>query len=230
MHGMRDAATELYEDLPEGRHELTNAELRSAFGLPRVTVAAREQVADALDAAGFEILSGPEESPLVVRKPPPMEAEGSPAKKKAQRPLVWVGAGAAALLILGIVATAAFFVGQGTRKSDAVVALEEQAAVKQAVVVAVRENNEEQRAVRRRALERAERALKRRNRVVIRRVVSRLKRASERRASQSFASGSQAGYQSGSEAGFEQGEQAGLFKASDELVCSDDSDVPLPAC
>lgn len=229
MRGMRDAAKELYEDLPEGRHELTNAELRSTFGLPRVTVSAREQVADALDAAGFEILSNPEEAPLVIRKPPP-GAAGSSSETTGRRPLVWVGAGIAALIVLGIVATAAFFIGQGTRKSDAVVALEEQAAVKQAVVAAVRENNEEQRAVRRRALERAERALKRRNRVVIRRVVSRLKRASERRASQSFASGSQAGYQSGSQAGFEQGEQAGLFKASDELVCSDDSDVPLPAC
>ena len=45
-----------------------------------------------------------------------------------------------------------------------------------------------------------------------------------------YQEGNEAGYSAGNSAGYSSGVDAGKDEASDELWCSDDSDVDLPAC
>jgi flagellar biosynthesis/type III secretory pathway protein FliH len=130
---------------------------------------------------------------------------------------------ACVLLLIGAAATVAFFIGQTTRMSDAEV------TVKVASAVAERGDRAErdQEAA---LAEQADRNRKRTKRV---RVAARNRgyRVGKRSGyqdgqSDGYASGQAAGYSSGHSAGTEEG----IEKASDELACSDDSDVNLPPC
>lgn len=121
---------------------------------------------------------------------------------------------------------AGFFLGQSTRKSDEQVARERAVAVR----VAVERKGAEDKQLRIRMMERQEAKLKARHRSVIRRVVRKLKKSGDRRAQQAFASGNASGFSSGRQQGFDDGVDEGIERASDEVVCSDDPDVPLPYC
>ena len=58
-----------------------------------------------------------------------------------------------------------------------------------------------------------------------------MKKAAEKKAQQSYASGESAGYSSGNAAGYQEGTTDGLIEGSDQLTCSDDPDVGwLPYC
>jgi len=71
---MNSNSRQLVEQLPPGEHRLHNTDLRSAYGLSRVTVRARSEIARELRKAGLEILSDPANEPLVVRKTAPGQA------------------------------------------------------------------------------------------------------------------------------------------------------------
>lgn len=62
----------------------------------------------------------------------------------------------------------------------------------------------------------------------------RLERATKKAREAGYSTGSAAGYSSGKTDGYSAGNadgvEEGLVKGSDELTCSDDMDVPLPAC
>lgn len=126
------------------------------------------------------------------------------------------------VVLLASVGAGGFFVGQGTRKGDQQVARERTAAVSSAVAMKGAEVKTRYLAL----MKHAEKKIKNRNKVVMRRLVKRLKKETERKAQQSYASGSQLGFSTGREAGVEEG----VLKASDELTCSDDVDVALPYC
>lgn len=137
------------------------------------------------------------------------------------------------------VGAAAFFVGQGTRKSDERVASEQRTAVREAIAVAVPKavkiavdaKGAEDKAKRLRIMDRAEKKLKARHRTVLRRVVRKLKRSGDRKAQLAFSNGNSSGYSSGREDGVVEGVQTGIVQASDDLTCSDDPDVGfLPYC
>lgn len=131
---------------------------------------------------------------------------------------------ALAVLVLSAgLLTAAFFVGQGTRKSDEQIRAEKQAAVAAKVLATRRTDRAE--------MKKAITETKRRNRTVVRRVVKKWKKVADRKAKESYASGSSAGYSSGQQSGYAAGTENGLTKGSDDLTCSDDPDVYwLPAC
>jgi hypothetical protein len=65
---------------------------------------------------------------------------------------------------------------------------------------------------------------------ILRRVVRRLKSRSRREAQAARNSGYAAGNSAGFSAGHSTGVDDGVHRASDELTCSDDLDVPLPFC
>lgn len=128
-----------------------------------------------------------------------------------------------------------FFTGQGTRMSDDQVAVQQRGAVNAAVARKGAEDKQK----RLRIMARAEERMKKQHRKVIRRVVRKLKRSGDRKAEQSYSSGqsvgraagSREGFASGSAAGFASGTEEGMFRASDDLSCSDDPDVAwLPYC
>lgn len=127
-----------------------------------------------------------------------------------------------------------FVVGQSTRKSDGQVAREQAVAVRTAVArevsSAVTRKGAEDHEKRLRIMTRAEKRLKAQNRTMIRRVVRKLKRSADRKSAAAFASGSSAGYTRGVGQGYANGVDDGITKASDDLTCSDDPDVPLPYC
>jgi hypothetical protein len=57
------------------------------------------------------------------------------------------------------------------------------------------------------------------------------KKSGERKAATSYSNGTSAGYQSGNRDGYSSGTEDRKVQASDELVCSDDTDVyRLPSC
>jgi hypothetical protein len=71
---MNSNTRRLADQLPTGEHRLHNANLRTAYGLSRVTANARHEIARELRQAGLEILSDPADEPLVVRKTAPARA------------------------------------------------------------------------------------------------------------------------------------------------------------
>ena len=129
----------------------------------------------------------------------------------------------AASAIVLVAATASYFVGQSSRASDdAVIA-------RVALAVEKRGNTaeEEQRA----AL--SAQANRNRERIAVVRKVSR-DRGYKVGKKSGYVVGNEAGYSAGNSAGFSSGHstgvEEGVNKASDELSCSDDSDVDLPPC
>lgn len=127
------------------------------------------------------------------------------------------------VVLLAVAGVGGFLLGQSTRQSDDQVRADRIESVNTAVHL----NNAANKEKRVRMMERAEKKLKQRNKVVLRRVVKKLKKAAERKARESYASGSSAGFNNGHSAG----EEDGLRKGSDSLTCSDDPDVTwLPGC
>jgi len=74
---MNPNSRRLVEQLRTGEHRLQNSDLRSAYGLSRVTAKARYKIARELRQAGLEILSDPADEPLVVRKTAPGRARAT---------------------------------------------------------------------------------------------------------------------------------------------------------
>jgi hypothetical protein len=129
-------------------------------------------------------------------------------------------------LLLSI-AAGAFFVGQATRKTDAQVNTDQQAAVRTAVTGARNEG----RIALGEAVASAVKKEAAHDRKVLRRVVRKLKKSGDRKAATSYSNGTSTGYQSGNRDGYSSGTEDGKVQASDELVCSDDTDVYwLPPC
>jgi hypothetical protein len=80
------------------------------------------------------------------------------------------------------------------------------------------------------ATRKAVRKQKHRDVKVLRRVVRRMKSRARREAEAARNAGYSAGNRAGFSAGHSTGVDDGVRKASDELTCSDDLDVPLPFC
>lgn len=156
------------------------------------------------------------------------QAESGPASagQQGRSPLRWVAVGALAIALLAGTAAGAFLGGQSTRKSEEVVRAETKATVAAAVEIAVTDAVEkkgaEDKAKRLKIMHRAAVRMKARHRVEIRKV----RRVGERKAARAYSSGSAVGQQTGYAAGVDDG----ITKASDDLTCSDDPDVPLPYC
>ena len=139
--------------------------------------------------------------------------------------------GMTTVLALAATGTAAFFAGQGTRMSDGRVTekLAEQGSrdarrAKIHEAGAVKAAKTEQRAADRKAFRRR-----------LRKATADARAAGYSSGNAAgYSSGNAAGYSAGSSAGYESGRdtgvQEGINEATDELVCSDDSDVPLPYC
>jgi hypothetical protein len=129
----------------------------------------------------------------------------------------------AVTVIVLVAATAAYFVGQSSRASNEVV------AARVALAVEKRGNTaeEEQKAALR------TQANRHRERIAVVRKVSR-DRGYKVGKKSGYVVGNEAGYSAGNSAGFSSGHstgvEEGVNKASDELTCSDDSDVALPPC
>jgi hypothetical protein len=117
------------------------------------------------------------------------------------------------------VGAAAFFGGQATRMNDDAVASQKQVAV----TIAVGKVRADAKVHERHAVRKAIRKTRTKTRTTERKRATRL---SDQARNNGYASGNSAGYSSGHSAG----ESEGINKASDELVCSDDSDVALPSC
>lgn len=98
---MNSNSRQLVEQLPTGEHRLHNTDLRTAYGLSRVTPKARYEIARELRQAGLEILSDPANEPLVVRKTArgPSRANGI-FLRWWKRPLIVTIAGVVAFIIL----------------------------------------------------------------------------------------------------------------------------------
>jgi hypothetical protein len=94
---------QLADQLRPGEHRLGNTDLRTAYGLSRVTAKARYEIARELRQAGLEILSDPANEPLVVRKTAPAQARTSGIVRRWwKRP--WAIAIAAVIALIMLVA------------------------------------------------------------------------------------------------------------------------------
>lgn len=149
-------------------------------------------------------------------------------------PLRWLLYPFLGLLMLAVVGTAAFFIGQGTRKSDQDISRERATAVRVAVLRAVEEKGAEDKEIRLKIMAREKERMEKRQRSAMRAALRRQRKTerarAERLAAQSYSSGNAAGFSGGRTDGLRDGIQAGVKKATDDVVCSDDPDAPLPAC
>lgn len=159
-------------------------------------------------------------------QPAAVASRGRPGQPRMGGTPSWVLVAAGVVVAIAVVA-ATFLIGQGTRKSDAQVASERQAAV----AAAVASTRQADRLVQVRLTTAAVAEQQRHDTRIVRRVRRRLQRSAEERSRQSYASGQSAGYTSGQAAGYQSGTQDGLRRGSDDLTCSDDPDVGwLPYC
>jgi uncharacterized protein (DUF1501 family) len=141
-----------------------------------------------------------------------------------------------AVLAVALAAIAVgYLAGQASRKSDDAVAL----LVSERVSDANEATNAERDISEAKAVKRAVRkAVKRARMAQWRKDQRRWKKYSKKLVAKAhdegYSEGNSAGYSAGNAAGFSSGHSAGvedgIDEASDELVCSDDNDVPLPAC
>ncbi len=153
----------------------------------------------------------------------PLAADNNPAPPATGRGWSrWFAVGVLSLALLAAVGAAGFFVGQGTRKSDEQVSTEQAAAVKKAVTIAVAKKGAEDKAQRLRIMHRAATRMNAKHRAEVRR----MRQTAARRANEAYSAGSSVGRATG----YNEGIDDGITKASDDLVCSDDPDVPLPPC
>ena len=103
MSRFTQASHALADRLQAGEHQLYNQDLRQVYGLARVTVKARGEIADALERAGLEVLSDPVAEPLVVRKLAAVRArrQSRPTRRAWwRRPWALAGLGLLLLFIL----------------------------------------------------------------------------------------------------------------------------------
>jgi hypothetical protein len=104
MRNPTGQSRELARRLDPGIHDLSNQDLRSAYGVRRMTAKTRSGIAQELERVGLEILSDPAYEPLRVRKTAPerpLLRRRLPHRKVWwQRP--WVIGTAAVLLLLMI--------------------------------------------------------------------------------------------------------------------------------
>lgn len=169
----------------------------------------------------------PGEEPTIEQAVPPAPVPTSidtaptpePRKRHTGR---WLAFGALGLVLLAAAGVGGFFAGQSTRKSDEQVASEQQVAVKRAVTAAVAKKGAEDKAKRLRIMHRAATRMNAKHRAEVRK----LRQAAARRADQAYSTGNSVGRA----AGYNEGVGDGITKASDDLTCSDDPDVPLPYC
>ncbi len=74
-----EVSRKLAADMSPGReYPLSNEDLRSFYGLGRVTAKARASIAISLEQAGLDVLSDPSSEPLVVAKPAPVQTAAAP--------------------------------------------------------------------------------------------------------------------------------------------------------
>lgn len=104
---------------PGSERAIDNAELRTMFGVSRVSALQREGIVRAVKRAGLEVVSGAKTEPLVVRKPvaqkaagatasvvpPPANAAGD-ARPWFKRKRIWALAGLLFFLLVGVVGSA----------------------------------------------------------------------------------------------------------------------------
>jgi flagellar biosynthesis/type III secretory pathway protein FliH len=144
--------------------------------------------------------------------------------------------GRKAMRISAVVATtigigaAAFFGGQQTRMSDDAVAAQKQVAtetVQHRADVKLERTQAADRAHEVESVRKARIKAKRETRKIERKRAAKL---AEKAREQGYSTGNSVGFSTGHSAGYSEGEVEGVNKASDELTCSDDSDVDLPAC
>jgi hypothetical protein len=130
---------------------------------------------------------------------------------------------AAVVAVVLTAATAAYFAGQSTRMPDE--------AVADRVALAVAERGDKAERQQEEALD--SQATRYRARIAVVRKVSR-DRGYKIGKKSGYAEGNEDGYSAGSSVGFSsghsEGKEEGIEEASDELLCSDDSDVDLPPC
>jgi hypothetical protein len=130
---------------------------------------------------------------------------------------------ALAIAVLGATFFAAWTLGKSTRQSDA--------AVTKKVEQAVARRGERAKLDQGSAVAATKVSQRARAKKHLTKVVAKAKKNSY---DKGYSAGSSAGYSAGNSAGYSAGNAAGVEegveKASDELTCSDDSDVALPAC
>jgi hypothetical protein len=134
----------------------------------------------------------------------------------------------ATLLALTLVASyAAYSYGESTRKSDAAVKTLVLSRVSSAVGDRSKQATADQGAAVKTATKNAKRAQRKHD-------MKKLRTAVKKAEQKAYAAGQGAGFSSGSAAGYSSGHsngvRDGIIEGSDELTCSDDSNVPLPAC
>ena len=142
--------------------------------------------------------------------------------------------GLAAVALIAAACTAAFLAGQTTRISEADATGRAHTAVERAEDRAQEESDQRAAAIRRYEAHRLDQRVHRLNTMWRKRV----RHAADKAREDGFSNGSAAGYSSGSADGYadgnadgyDEGHDDGLEDGSDELTCSDDMDVPLPAC
>ncbi|MDO9354694.1 MAG: hypothetical protein Q7T55_13435 [Solirubrobacteraceae bacterium] len=154
---------------------------------------------------------------MSARQPSPTEVTTDP-----RRTGKIVGLTLLALLLLAGTGIGMFFAGQSTRKSESVVRAETMRAVDRAVSVAVERKGADDKAKRLRIMHREATRMNARHRVEIRK----MRKVADRKAARAYSSGSAVGHQQG----YSDGVDDGITKASDDITCSDDPDVPLPYC
>ncbi len=102
MSDLQQTSQRLASRLGPGEHRLSNARLRSEYGLSRITARARSDIADALERQGLTIVSNPGDEPLVVRKTQLARArpESAQTAVSAKRPWWQIAVGAVVVLLV----------------------------------------------------------------------------------------------------------------------------------
>ena len=139
-----------------------------------------------------------------------------------------------AVVMIAAACYVAFLVGQTTRVTEADAQSRATRAVQKAVERTKADENAKRLAelkrVRTAARKHETRRVKMNNRSWRRRLARETEKARQEGVNSGYSSGQSVGFSSGKEEGQEEGFEEGIEEASDELVCSDDLDVPLPAC
>jgi predicted membrane metal-binding protein len=134
--------------------------------------------------------------------------------------------GLLAVLMIAVACYIAFLAGQTTRITEATAA----ARTKTQVSTAVERTVKAETAKRQAQVKKVKAAARKHEAKHVKRLASKFRK----RLAREIAAARDAGYSSGQSVGFtsgkQQGVEEGIEEASDELTCSDDSDVDLPAC
>lgn len=178
------------------------------------------------DVIGLSLSQSAPPSVVTVQPVPAPTAApwaAAPPRRWVRRTLV----GVAGVLALALAATGTFFIGRDTRLSTQEVDAKLAAQAKRDAGKAKAHEEEAVAA----ATKRAKRIQRRADAKLWR---GRVERTSANARDAGYSAGSSAGYSAGNAAGFTEGHETGvedgIEQGSDELTCSDDLDVPLPAC